>query len=77
MYTSLCEQFAPWNQLDTEKVGVDQVARAKYDNINVTCYYEVMGDTGSCCLMMISRSLIMYILFISSLVEGREDKKTS
>ena len=23
-------QFTPWNQLDTEKAGVDQVTRAKY-----------------------------------------------
>ena len=30
---SVLIQFAPWNQLDTEKAGVDQVTRAKYVKI--------------------------------------------
>ena len=38
-------QFAPWNQLDTEKAGVDQVTRAKYVKIHACTHAHTHTHT--------------------------------
>jgi len=70
-------KFAPWNQLDTEKAGVDQVARAKYNYSNVYCMVKWLVILDSYYLMMIFLFLIMCTLSISSRVVGRGVKKTN